>query len=284
MPMRTIRAALVLVLLLPLAMVAAGSASASPVADQAFLRLAHLSPDTPPVDVTVVAVADPSLRIDVPGVAYGAVSEYAALVPGSYTVSMVPAGAPPGTEPVITTVFAAAAGEAVTVAGLGNNADLALRVLRDDLSPPPAGQAKVRIINASPATPTLDVRLADGPVIATGVPYAGTTDYRTMPIGGWNLVVGRPGAFGTELRVTLDANSVYSVLLVAREGGLEAEIRTDGVGTAATPAGSIAAGFGGTAGSGLPPLAALSLLALAVVALVAARRVTRTAPGPRPRG
>ena len=47
-------------------------------ADQAYLRLAHLSPDTPKVDVYVASVADPGNSIVVPGVGYGAVSPYRA--------------------------------------------------------------------------------------------------------------------------------------------------------------------------------------------------------------
>lgn len=278
-----LRAVLVLLLLAttllaPTQLALAGPAAASPVAGTAFLRLAHLSPDTPPVDIAVVAVSDPARRLDVPGVAYGAVSEYAVLEPGSYTVSMRAAGAPADSPPVITTTFTAGAGEAVTVAGLGDHAELALQVLRDDLSPPPAGQARVRIINAAPGLPSLDVRLADGLVVAAALPYASTSEYRTVPIGAWDVIVGRPGAFGTQLAVTLDANTVYSVLLVTRDGGLEAEIRVDGAGTPAMPKGSIAAGYGGAAGSGLPaflPLLAVPVLGLPVLAVVLRARAAR---------
>jgi len=41
-------------------------------ADQAYVRLAHLSPDTPKVDVYVASVADPAKSFVVPGVGYGA--------------------------------------------------------------------------------------------------------------------------------------------------------------------------------------------------------------------
>lgn len=284
----TIRALLVLLLMLPLALAGAAGAAASPLATTAFLRLAHLSPDTPTVDVSVVAVADPTVRLDVPGVAYGAVSDYEVLAPGTYTVSMLTAGAPTGSPPIITTTFSADPGEAVTVAGLGNNAGLALRVLRDDLSTPPAGFAKVRIINASPATPTLDIRLAAGPVVAEGVPYADATTYRTMPVGDWELVVGGPGAFGTSLPVTLDENAVYSVLVVMKDGSLAAEIRVDGTGTPTTPSGSIAAGYGGAAPGDPAPaeigLLVGSLIALAIITGRTSRVVNRAARRPEHRG
>ena len=68
-------------------------------ADQAYLRLAHLSPDTPKVDVYVASVADPGNSIVVPGVDYGAVSPYQPVAPGSYVVSMRAAGASKDSPP-----------------------------------------------------------------------------------------------------------------------------------------------------------------------------------------
>jgi hypothetical protein len=260
--MRTsiLRAASVALLVAAFGLAVVPSAAAGPAT--AFLRLAHLSPDTPPVDVTVAGVSDPAQHLEVPGVGYGAMSDYAMLAPGQYTVSMRGAGAPPDSPPVLTTTFAVAAGEAVTVAGLGNHADVALRVLRDDLTPPPAGQAKVRIINASPTTPSLNVRLSGGQVVVDDVPYAGATDYRRMPIGSWRVEIGAPGSPGAELPVKFAANAVYTVLLVNRNGALAADIRTDGVGATATPSGSVSAGYGGAAANPVTvgaPVAAMLL-------------------------
>ena len=62
-------------------------------ADGGMLRLAHLSPDTPPVDVYVESVSDPAAKLTLRGVGYGAVSDYQSVAPGSYTVSMRQAGA-----------------------------------------------------------------------------------------------------------------------------------------------------------------------------------------------
>ena len=75
-------------------------------ASDAYVRLAHLSPDTPNVDVYVSSVADPRDSFVVPGVGYGAVSPYRALAPGSYVVSMRGAGAAADSPPVISIVAA----------------------------------------------------------------------------------------------------------------------------------------------------------------------------------
>jgi hypothetical protein len=94
--MRAIRTAVV-ALLLALALVGAPAVAlaTTPAQDSpAYLRLAHLSPDTPTVDVYVDSAADPSRSFVVPGVGYGVVSQYQPLAPDSYVISMRPAGAP----------------------------------------------------------------------------------------------------------------------------------------------------------------------------------------------
>ena len=103
----------------------------------AYLRLAHLSPDTPTVDVYVDSAADPSRSFVVPGVGYGVVSQYQPLAPDSYVISMRPAGAPASSPPVISATVDARSGAAYTVAGTGKSADLGLDVLTDKLDIPP---------------------------------------------------------------------------------------------------------------------------------------------------
>lgn len=53
-----------------------------------YLRLAHLSPDTPNVDVTITAFDGRMFQLK--GVGYGAVSTYQTVDPGTYTVQMRP--------------------------------------------------------------------------------------------------------------------------------------------------------------------------------------------------
>ena len=51
----------------------AGPGVAGATQGDSYLRLAHLSPDTPNVDVYVASVSDPAKSFVVPGVGYGAV-------------------------------------------------------------------------------------------------------------------------------------------------------------------------------------------------------------------
>src|SRR3954469_12034294 len=125
-------------------------------AEGGLLRLGHLSPDTPPVDVYVDSVADPTAAITLPGVGYGAVSDYRQVPAGTYTVSMRSAGADPDTPPVLSTTVDIEPGTARTVAGVGYFASLGLKVIDDDLTLPPAGRARVRAVAAAGTAKTVD--------------------------------------------------------------------------------------------------------------------------------
>jgi hypothetical protein len=239
----------------------------------AYLRLAHLSPDTPQVDVYVASVADPGRSFVVPGVGYGAVSQYKPLPPGSYVISMRGAGAPADSPAVISTSVDAQPGGAYTVAGVGMSAALGLSVLTDKLESPAAGKASVRVINGAASAQTVDVGPANGPVWAGGVKFGSDTTYRDVPLGTWNLKVSAPGRPSVTLPCQLDVNSVYSVLLVDRDGALKAEVLTDSTGSKVMPTGGVDAGFGGTAqGVGTDPalLVAGSMIGLVLVGLFVA--------------
>jgi hypothetical protein len=153
-----------------------------------YVRLAHLSPDTPAVDVYLKSDSG-SVDQTFPGVAYGAMSDYLRLPAGRYSVAMRKAGADPSTKPVLTTQLGVEQSAAYTVAGVGRYADLGLRVLEDDLTLPGAGESKVRIIQASVRAPVLDVGVNDGPAIADGVQFATTTPYREVKPGKWTVRV-----------------------------------------------------------------------------------------------
>ncbi|MEU4717009.1 DUF4397 domain-containing protein [Micromonospora purpureochromogenes] len=256
-------------LLLGAALTAAATPPARAAAPQnvGYVRLAHLSPDTPAVDVYLSAPGTAEPRV-FPAVGYGVVSDYLTLPAGRYAVAMREAGAPASQPPVLTTEVAVEAGAAYTVAGVGRHADLGLRVLADDLSAPAPGQAKVRVVQASVRAPVIDVAATDGPAIADAVRFATTTDYREIEPGRWRLRLGGDNGPTTDAEVTLSGGRVYSLLVLdGRRGGLATELREDARGGAVTPAGGVPAGAGGLAGRGLGayPMVAGALLAAAVV-------------------
>jgi hypothetical protein len=234
-----------------LAVVAAVALPAAPAAaaGSGYVRLAHFSPDTPAVDVYLRSQSGAVPPKTFPGVAYGALSDYLRLPTGVYTVSMRKAGAAKTSPPVLTTQVTVADGAAYTVAGVGRFADLGLRVLRDDLTLPAGGDAKVRIVQASVRAPVLDVDVDSGASIADDVAFATATDYRQVNPGKWVLRV-QPSGGGTASRLpcTLTGGSVYSLLILDKEdGGLRARLVTDAGRSGVMPAGGVATGAGGSA-------------------------------------
>lgn len=217
-------------------------------ADSAFLRLAHLSPDTPEVDVYVASAADPGTSMVVlRGVGYGTLSDYQSLPSGPYTVSMRPAGADPSTPPVIATTLDATSGSAYTVAGVGSFAELGLTVLTDDLTLPPAGQGRARVIQAAASQPQLDIAVQGGQSLGRDVEFATTTPYNNVGAGDWVLRVSADNETLAELPITVAAGSVYSVLILDTPTGVAAAMQVDATAAGVVPAGGVETGAGGLA-------------------------------------
>jgi hypothetical protein len=263
-----------------LALASLGATPAHAAAGDGYVRLAHLSPDTPAVDVYLKADGGGEPQV-FRAVAYGDMSRYLRLPTGTYQVAMRKAGAPASEKPVITTEVGVENKGAYTVAGVGRFADLGLRVLKDDLSLPDPGKSKVRIIQASVKAPVLDVAGKNGAEIADGVEFATTTAYREVKPGKWSVRVEPTGGGRTsELPCTLGAGSVYSlVVLDDSAGGLKPELHVDAERQGSVPLGGVATGAGGTSpGSPLPGalLVAATAAALAggLVLVLRRRRTT----------
>src|SRR5258708_6222653 len=108
-------------LLLGLAALAASPASAAPASSApatGWLRLAHLSPNTPPVDVYLYNFGNAAARTVLKHVGYGTVSTYLPVKAGEYTVAMRSAGAAATAPPLPSTEVKARSGHAYTVAGM----------------------------------------------------------------------------------------------------------------------------------------------------------------------
>jgi len=263
--------------------VGASLAFATPASAQApvgYVRLAHLSPDTPDVDVYLSKQGDVTFTPQVfKGVGYGVVSQYLPIPTGTYVVAMRLKGADPSTPPVISITVTVQADAAYTVAGVGKHVDLGLKVFDDDLSAPAGHEAKVRVIQASIAAPVLDVSTANGATIADGVAFATTTAYNTVPPGVWTIKVTPTGSTApTTLTAALSAGAVYSLLVLDSPTGLKAQLRIDASGPGQPPSGAIEAGGGATAAAptaGLSPLVFVAVGLVVLIALVAIALRTR---------
>ncbi|MBJ7450764.1 MAG: class F sortase, partial [Blastococcus sp.] len=202
------------------------------------LRIAHLSPDSPPVDVALTPApsggpaADPGTDV-ASALGYGDVGDYRELAPGSYAVSVRPAGTSPTTPPVLSLRLEIPAGGVRTLALAGAFADLALLPVTDDLTAPDDGTARVRVLAAAAGAPTVDVTVEGGPTLAAGLPFAAASASTAVPAGPVLVRLISDGRV-TTVPVDLAAGSVVSLLVLdSPDGGLTARAVLD----ASAPAG-----------------------------------------------
>ena len=258
----------------------AGAASAAP---DAMVRVAHFSPDAPNVDVYVNGTKTLS------DVAYPTVSTYLKVPAGQYRFQVRPAGAAASSKAVIDASSRLSSGSAVTVAAVGALATIQGKIYSDDLSAPPAGKGKIRVIHAAPSVPAVDVGVANGPTLFRGATFPSATDYSAVAAGSYPLQVRAAGTRNTLLSATqaVRAGSIYTIAAI---GGFGKPVRllpvVDAAGMSSMPAGGVATGAGGTApgssgsaGAGALALGAGALLAVGSGVVVRRRRSGSAAGG-----
>lgn len=234
-------------------LIAAAPVQAAPAQNAAMgdavIRAAHFSPTTPGVDVYLGSFRGTTSKEWLSGVSYGAVSPYERLAPGLYTVAMRPHGAPASSKPVLSWTLNAKSGAAYTVAGVGAGRAVKGVVIPDDLSVPPKGRGRVRVIQASSRAPRTTVVAKSGPVIARDAAFATTTAYATVPAGTWKVEAsGGTPALRSSTSVQVMAGSVQSVLVLdAKAKGITIRTVLDSAAAGVAPVGWVSAGGGGTA-------------------------------------
>jgi hypothetical protein len=209
-----------------------------------WVRLAHLSPNAPAVDVYLYSFGNPHARLVLHHVSYGTVSPYEEVPAGDYTVSMRSAGAAPTAQPLLSTGFGVSAAQAYTVAGMGPAAGLRLQVLRDTLAVP-SGQVLIRVIQASLREHVVSVRLATR-MLARKLDFASSTPYQAVAAGSTVAHV----AGDTEdasLGMSLRPDTIHTLVVLDGSGRLRLTDLEDAAGSAIRPRGGAATGLGGMA-------------------------------------
>ncbi|TFV50491.1 class F sortase [Blastococcus sp. TF02A-35] len=242
-PVRTARGlSVVLGVLLALLVALPAPPAAAEEPRPGLLRIAHLSPDTPRVDVAVTPAAAPGQVLTDPGpvvapaLGYGAVGGYRELPPGGYAVSVRAAG---GTgAPVLSARVDVAPGQARTVVVGGAFADLALSTVDDDLGAPPAGAARVRVLAATGSGP-VDVAVVGGPVLASGLAPGAAATPVDVPAGRYRVAA--TGA-RDEPALELQAGSVVTALVLDGADGTVLRTVLDAAGPSVRPVGGVEAG------------------------------------------
>ncbi len=241
--------------------------------DIGYLRLAHLSPDTPKVDVYVSSFGNDDDPTVLRSVGYGAFSPYQAVPAGSYTIAMRLEGAPASEPPVLSTTIQLEAHTAATVVGMGKNTELALVTITDGMELPGTGKTKVRVIQAAMSVPAVDSVEVAGSEVASDLAFTEYTDYSPVTAG-TTTVQASAGSETAEQSADLVAGGTYTIVVQDVESGISVLPIQDFAAANEIPSGGVEAGLGGSAGSGLADSWALVALALAVAA-IAGLAVTR---------
>jgi Domain of unknown function (DUF4397) len=246
---------------------AASAAMAHHHGNTGWIRLAHLSPNTPPVDVYLYSFGNSHAMIVLHHVSYGTVSEYQRVTAGEYTVAMRGVGASPTSQPVLSASVQVAAGGAYTVAGMGPAKGLRLQVIPDRLTTPP-GKSLVRVIQASLRYQKITVD-ANHRTLAKNIDFAHVTDYVSTSPGSFDVHFAGMGAKGSS-NIALAAGTIHTlVVLDSSHNGLQIANLEDSAGSAVAPSGGADTGLGGTA-PGPAPSSALWVGLVAAGALITA--------------
>lgn len=146
----------------------------------AMVRVVHMSPGAPNVDVAVDG------QRAFANLAFKAATEYAPVPAGRHNVRVTPANQ---AQPVVidANLDLRASGQ-YTVVATGEGTAIQSLVL-DDNNAPPAGQAKVRFVHASPDAPAVDIAAQGGPVLFRNVAFRGVGDYADVPAGTYTIEV-----------------------------------------------------------------------------------------------
>ena len=156
-------------------------------AQNARLRLVHVSPDAPALDILV----NGTLVIE--NLPYREYTEYLRVPAGGYGIQL---NAVATSEALLHSSPALVAGRdytALAVGYVGGKAPrLHLKVVEDDNSPPASGAAKLRFLHAAPAEKDLDLYLTTpfetlegkSPAVS-GAPFEALSGYLTLPAGAY---------------------------------------------------------------------------------------------------
>ncbi|HYZ83899.1 MAG TPA: DUF4397 domain-containing protein [Bryobacteraceae bacterium] len=153
-------------------------------AQNALVRVVHASADAPAVDVLING------EVAFEGLPFKSYTAHMPLPPGTYIVSLRRAGT---TTAVYSETFLVQAGVTytfLTVGRLSGGQPLHIRGVGDDLTPPPSGNVKFRVVHGASSAPAVDVyvtqpyiTLAAAAPILRNVPFGSGSDYFTVPAG-----------------------------------------------------------------------------------------------------
>jgi hypothetical protein len=175
----------------------------------ANVRVAHMSPDAPPVDILV------DNETVVENLSFGNVTDYLSVPGGERNVTITAAGDQSTVVYSDNVTFEAGTNYTVVAAGEvseGANTTFQPLVLEDNFTVPGPNEASVRLVHVAPDAPPIDVTVpATNRTLFDNVSFGEATDY----------VSAQPGSFEVEVRAATanDTGQVVRTFNLSVEGG-----------------------------------------------------------------
>lgn len=195
--------------------------------ESTFLRVAHVSPDAPPVDVYVDGEQVLS------GVEFGNVSEYMTLSAGEHDVRVTPE------DDNETTFFDGDVSleprKAMTLFAAGEVTGDADRpfdpvVYEDDALEPSENESAISVAHFSPDAPAVDVTADDGDVVlAENLTYGNASQYVSVPAGDYTVEVrlsapDNDGPVVASTNLSLEGGTAYSAFAIGYVDSFDSSI------------------------------------------------------------
>jgi len=252
------------------------SAQPGPGSTIGWVRVGHLAPQVPPVDVYFARFGEPE-RVSIRKAGYGAVTPYSTLPPGRYTLSMRPADASPSTPAALSATISIAPGTAYSLLVFANGPEGTLNgeLVTDDLTAPKTGTGRVRVVQGAVEKAPVTATVTNGPTLGTDVTYGAITPYTEVSAGRHEVSLAGGGTT-TPADLDVAAGSITTLLVTQQGGGFGVTSLVDSAGPAATPILGVETGAGGAV-SRISPVTAM-LVIIGGSALLAAALVWRRRP------
>jgi hypothetical protein len=190
--------------------------------DTAYLRVVHLSPDAPEVDVLL----DDKLVLE--RVPYPVASDYLGIDPGLRDIKINASG----TDLTVIQeelLFLEHSRNTILATGLLGSADLQPLVLLDRPLEPLSGSALVRVVHGAPSAPNVDVyvtepgaELAGQSPVLENVPFRAVSDYLTLPAGAYQALVTLTGTNIVAIdsgALNIESGDVLTIIARESSGG-----------------------------------------------------------------
>ena len=182
--------------------------------EDACVRLVHAAPDAPAVDAYI---NDAQVAADL---SFGTATEYAAVPSGGGRGVRVVAAGGNAEESVLDDSFDLDPGQAYEIVVQGGGTDLGFNITGVDLRPVAEGQARLRVIHASPDAGAVNIGVEGrDDNLYEGVDFGNATDYVILDAGDYPIEV-RPGdddmTVALRSDITLEEATVYDLVAIGR--------------------------------------------------------------------